>query len=101
MGNRRYPVRNKRGGDADGLNRDAAVWRRLAWAARGLWYEPVHGSAPDIAGQNIANPLAAILSAEMMLRYSRFDMKSGSRARIQAAVTGKTLAAGYRTGDDF
>jgi 3-isopropylmalate dehydrogenase len=67
----------------------------LGVGKKGL-YEPVHGSAPDIAGRNIANPLAAILSAEMMLRYSFDDMKSADR--INAAVR-KVLAGGYRTGD--
>jgi 3-isopropylmalate dehydrogenase len=67
----------------------------LGVGKKGL-YEPVHGSAPDIAGKNIANPLAAILSAEMMLRYSFDDMKSADR--INAAVR-KVLADGYRTGD--
>ena len=42
-------------------------------------YEPIHGSAPDIAGKDIANPLATILSAAMMLRYT-FDLEAGSRA---------------------
>ena len=59
-------------------------------------YEPVHGSAPDIAGKNIANPLAAILSAEMMLRYS-FDDAAGAD-RINMAVR-QVLADGLRTGD--
>jgi len=67
----------------------------LGVGKKGL-YEPVHGSAPDIAGRNIANPLAAILSAEMMLRYSFDDMKTADR--INAAVR-KVLADGYRTGD--
>ncbi len=59
-------------------------------------YEPIHGSAPDIAGLNIANPLGTILSAAMMLRYS-FDMPREADA-IEAAVNG-VLDAGYRTGD--
>jgi len=61
-------------------------------------YEPIHGSAPDIAGKGVANPLATILSAAMMLRYS-FDLEAEA-ARIEAAVK-KVLAAGYRTGDIF
>jgi 3-isopropylmalate dehydrogenase len=69
----------------------------LATGSKGL-YEPVHGSAPDIAGKNIANPLAAILSAEMMLRYSFDDARNADR--ILAAVQ-RVLAAGYRTGDIF
>ena len=59
-------------------------------------YEPIHGSAPDIAGQNIANPLGTILSAAMMLRYS-FDMKMEADA-IENAVN-KALDDGYRTVD--
>ncbi len=59
-------------------------------------YEPIHGSAPDIAGQNKANPLATILSVAMMLRYS-FDMGKEADA-IENAVD-KVLAEGYRTGD--
>ena len=65
--------------------------------SKGL-YEPVHGSAPDIAGKNVANPLAAILSAEMMLRYSFDDTRNADR--ISRAVR-KVLAAGYRTADIF
>ena len=59
-------------------------------------YEPIHGSAPDIAGQNKANPIATILSAAMMLRYS-FDMSAEADA-VEAAVD-KVLEQGYRTGD--
>lgn len=59
-------------------------------------YEPIHGSAPDIAGQDKANPIATILSAAMMLRYS-FDMDKEADD-IEAAVT-KALEDGYRTGD--
>ena len=59
-------------------------------------YEPSHGSAPDIAGRDIANPIATILSAAMMLRYS-FDLDREA-AEIEAAVH-KTLDAGLRTGD--
>jgi 3-isopropylmalate dehydrogenase len=61
-------------------------------------YEPSHGSAPDIAGKNLANPLATILSAAMMLRYT-FDNEVAA-ARIENAVK-KVLAAGYRTADIF
>jgi 3-isopropylmalate dehydrogenase len=61
-------------------------------------YEPSGGSAPDIAGQGIANPIAQILSASMMLRYS-FGMVEAADA-IDAAVE-KTLNQGYRTGDIF
>ena len=59
-------------------------------------YEPSHGSAPDIAGQNIANPIATILSAAMMLRFS-FDLDEAADA-IEAAVK-KVLEDGYRTVD--
>lgn len=59
-------------------------------------YEPIHGSAPDIAGQDKANPLATILSVSMMLRYS-FDMTEEADC-IEQAVE-KTLEQGYRTGD--
>ncbi|MEF9995942.1 MAG: 3-isopropylmalate dehydrogenase [Burkholderiaceae bacterium] len=59
-------------------------------------YEPSHGSAPDIAGQGVANPLATVLSAAMMLRYS-LDLADDAD-RIEAAVK-KVLAAGLRTGD--
>ncbi|MBZ8134782.1 3-isopropylmalate dehydrogenase [Afifella sp. IM 167] len=59
-------------------------------------YEPIHGSAPDIAGQNIANPVATILSAAMMLRLS-LDCPQGAE-RIEKAV-GAALAQGYRTAD--
>jgi len=59
-------------------------------------YEPIHGSAPDIAGQNKANPIATILSAAMMLRYS-FDMAKESDA-IENAVNA-VLDEGFRTGD--
>ena len=59
-------------------------------------YEPIHGSAPDIAGQDKANPIATILSLAMMMRYSfgRADLAQ----RIDAAVQ-KVLASGLRTGD--
>jgi 3-isopropylmalate dehydrogenase len=59
-------------------------------------YEPIHGSAPDIAGQGIANPLGAILSAAMLLRYS-FKLEAEA-LRIESAVAG-ILAAGHRTRD--
>lgn len=59
-------------------------------------YEPIHGSAPDIAGQDKANPIATVLSMAMMLRYS-FDLEEEAKA-IEKAVE-NVLAAGYRTGD--
>ena len=61
-------------------------------------YEPSHGSAPDIAGQGVANPLATILSAAMMLRYT-FGDEDNAR-HIESAVK-SVLAAGLRTGDIF
>ena len=59
-------------------------------------YEPSHGSAPDIAGQNIANPIATILSAAMMLRYS-FDLDQEAKD-VEDAIE-KVLKEGYRTID--
>ena len=67
----------------------------LGATKRGM-YEPIHGSAPDIAGQNKANPIATILSAAMMLRYS-FDLMDEAQA-IEDAVDAY-LNAGYRTAD--
>jgi len=61
-------------------------------------YEPIHGSAPDIAGQNIANPLATILSVAMMLRYTL--NKAEMADRIELAV-GKVLDKGLRTADIY
>lgn len=61
-------------------------------------YEPIHGSAPDIAGQNLANPIGTILSAAMMLRYS-FSLTQEADL-IESAVN-RTLDLGYRTGDIF
>ena len=59
-------------------------------------YEPIHGSAPDIAGKGVANPLATILSAAMMLRYSLRQEKAAER--VEAAVS-RVLRAGLRTAD--
>ena len=67
----------------------------LGSTKRGM-YEPIHGSAPDIAGKGIANPIATILSAAMMLRYS-FDLDAEAQA-IEDAVD-KVLEAGWRTAD--
>ena len=61
-------------------------------------YEPSHGSAPDIAGKGVANPLATILSAAMMLRYT-FNMEEAA-VKVENAVK-KVLAQGYRTGDIY
>ncbi len=67
----------------------------LGSTTRGL-YEPIHGSAPDIAGQNKANPIATVLSAAMMLLYS-FGLKEESDAIVNAVD--KVLLEGYRTAD--
>jgi 3-isopropylmalate dehydrogenase len=64
-------------------------------ANKGL-YEPIHGSAPDIAGKGVANPLATILSAAMMLRYSLNEPAAADR--IEGAVQ-RVLRSGYRTAD--
>jgi len=61
-------------------------------------YEPIHGSAPDIAGKGVANPLATIISAGMMLRYT-FG-RADEAARIEGAVR-KALQAGFRTADIY
>jgi 3-isopropylmalate dehydrogenase len=58
-------------------------------------YEPIHGSAPDIAGKGLANPLAQILSMAMMLRYTFKETEAANR--IESAVR-KALAKGLRTG---
>jgi 3-isopropylmalate dehydrogenase len=67
----------------------------LGEAGPGL-YEPIHGSAPDIAGRDIANPLGAILSAAMLLRHS---LGLAAEAVAVEASVSDVLAAGYRTGD--
>ena len=59
-------------------------------------YEPIHGSAPDIAGQGIANPIATISSASMMLRYALGEVEAADK--IDAAIK-RALSEGYRTGD--
>jgi 3-isopropylmalate dehydrogenase len=61
-------------------------------------YEPVHGSAPDIAGKDMGNPLATILSIAMMLEYSFHQAQA---ARMIEAAVAKTLEDGYRTADIF
>ncbi|MBQ9496147.1 MAG: 3-isopropylmalate dehydrogenase [Selenomonadaceae bacterium] len=61
-------------------------------------YEPIHGSAPDIAGKDIANPMGTILSAAMLLRYS---LKEEQAAQAVEAAIDKTLADGWRTADIF
>ena len=59
-------------------------------------YEPIHGSAPDIAGQDKANPIATILSAAMMLRYS---LNQNAAAELVENAVNRVLERGYRTGD--
>ena len=61
-------------------------------------YEPIHGSAPDIAGQDLANPMGTILSAAMLLRYS---LKEESAAKAIETAIDKTLADGWRTADIY
>ena len=61
-------------------------------------YEPIHGSAPDIAGKDIANPMGTILSAAMLLRYS---LREEAAAKAIEAAIDKTLADGWRTADIF
>jgi len=61
-------------------------------------YEPIHGSAPDIAGLDIANPIATILSVSMMLRYS-FNLETEAKAIEQAVFD--VLDKGYRTSDIY
>jgi 3-isopropylmalate dehydrogenase len=67
----------------------------MSYGKKGL-YEPVHGTAPDIAGKDVANPLASILSMAMMLRYS-FGLQEKAD-QVEAAVR-KVLAQGLRTAD--
>ena len=80
-----------------GMLPSASLAQREDGSSFGM-YEPVHGSAPDIAGQNIANPLATILSIAMMLRYS-FNLQEEATA-IEGAVR-KVLQEGYRTPDIY
>jgi 3-isopropylmalate dehydrogenase len=79
-----------------GMLPSASLGAADAQGRRKALYEPVHGSAPDIAGQGVANPLATLLSFAMMLRYS-FDMPDAA-VRIERAVD-KVLADGLRTAD--
>jgi len=78
-----------------GMLPSASLGEETGSGAKGL-YEPVHGSAPDIAGKGVANPLAAILSAAMLLRHS-FGREADA-VRIERAVR-SVLAAGLRTAD--
>ena len=79
-----------------GMLPSASLGAADATGRRRALYEPVHGSAPDIAGQGVANPLACILSFAMMLRYS-FDLPDAADL-VEDAVR-RTLAAGARTAD--
>jgi 3-isopropylmalate dehydrogenase len=79
-----------------GMLPSASLGAADASGRRKALYEPVHGSAPDIAGQDAANPLASLLSLAMMLRYS-FDLEDEAKL-LEAAVEG-ALESGARTGD--
>ncbi len=79
-----------------GMLPSASLGAVEAGGARKAMYEPVHGSAPDIAGQGVANPIATILSLAMMLRYS-FD-RPHDAAHVEAAIE-RVLAKGLRTAD--
>ena len=79
-----------------GMLPSASLGAADAQGRRKALYEPVHGSAPDIAGKGVANPLACILSFAMMLRYS-FDL--GDEADLVENAVRQTLASGARTGD--
>ncbi|HZU88124.1 MAG TPA: 3-isopropylmalate dehydrogenase [Stellaceae bacterium] len=79
-----------------GMLPSASLGARDAAGRRRALYEPVHGSAPDIAGRDVANPLASILSFAMMLRYS-FDM--AAEADLVEDAVRRALAAGVRTSD--
>ncbi len=79
-----------------GMLPSASLGEANSEGKRAALYEPVHGSAPDIAGQNKANPLATILSLAMMLRYS-FNMAKEADLLEHAVST--VLAEGFRTGD--
>ncbi len=79
-----------------GMLPSASLGAPDATGRRKALYEPIHGSAPDIAGQDVANPLATLLSFAMLLRYS-FDQ--GDDAALIESATKRVLAAGYRTAD--
>ena len=79
-----------------GLLPSASLGAPDATGRRKALYEPIHGSAPDIAGKGLANPIAQTLSYGMMLRYS-FDL--GNEADLVEKAVENVLAAGYRTGD--
>jgi 3-isopropylmalate dehydrogenase len=79
-----------------GMLPSASLGAPDATGRRKALYEPVHGSAPDIAGKDLANPLAALLSFSMMLRYS-FDL--GDDADLIDKAVQDVLSGGVRTGD--
>ena len=79
-----------------GMLPSASLGASDATGRRKALYEPVHGSAPDIAGKDAANPLACILSFAMMLRYS-FDL--AEEANLVEDAVRRALAAGVRTSD--
>jgi 3-isopropylmalate dehydrogenase len=79
-----------------GMLASASLGAPVQGGSRPGMYEPIHGSAPDIAGKDIANPLATILSAALMLRYS-FGLEKEALS-IEAAVN-SVLDQGLRTGD--
>src|SRR5690606_1760983 len=79
-----------------GMLPSASLGAKDANGKANAMYEPVHGSAPDIAGQGVANPLASILSFAMALRYT-FD-RGACADLLEKAVNG-VLAQGLRTGD--
>ena len=79
-----------------GMLPSASLGAPDATGRRKALYEPVHGSAPDIAGKDLANPLATLLSFAMMLRYS-FDL--GDDADLIDKAVQEVLSAGVRTGD--
>ncbi len=79
-----------------GMLPSASLGTRSTDHGRHGLYEPIHGSAPDIAGQDIANPLGAILSAAMMLRWS---LGQGTAADAVEAAVSDVLSQGLRTRD--
>jgi 3-isopropylmalate dehydrogenase len=79
-----------------GMLPSASLGAPDATGRRRALYEPVHGSAPDIAGKNLANPLATVLSLAMMLRYS-FDQEE--EAKLLESAVDRILASGKRTAD--
>jgi len=79
-----------------GMLPSASLGQRAADGRQRALYEPIHGSAPDIAGQGIANPIASILSLAMCLRYS---LDRGEDAALIERAVNRVLADGYRTAD--